>query len=181
MTDSAPSFDHGLAPRARQIVDAARGMLEEVGWEAVSMRPLAERLGMRAPSIYKHFANRDQIKSALVAEGLKEMGEVLHGVLDDGGSLSDLLSAYRATGIRHPNLYRLTTSGSLDRASLPAGLEEWSGTPFYLVTGDEYDAQALWSFAHGTLTLELDGRYPPGSQLDRTWEVGASRFARRTS
>ena len=81
-----------------------------------------------------------------------------------------------AAGLRSPNLYRLSTSGPLDRTDLPDGLEQWSGTPFFLVTGDEYLAQALWSFAHGTLTLELDGRYPSGSQLDHTWEIGAVRF-----
>ncbi|MEJ7647629.1 MAG: TetR/AcrR family transcriptional regulator [Nakamurella sp.] len=176
MTGSPAPFDLGLAARARQIVDAAMAMLEEMGWPALTMRPLADRLGMRAPSIYKHFANRDQIKAALVAEGLIEMGQLLHAVVDTGGSVRDVLSAYRAAGLRSPNLYRLTTFGSLDRATLPDGLEEWSGTPFYLVTGDEHLAQALWSFAHGMLTLELDGRYPPGSHLDRTWEIGAARF-----
>ncbi len=176
MTETPSHFVLELPARARQIVDVARVMLEEVGWDAVSMRPLADRLGMRAPSIYKHFANRDQIKSALIAQGLVEIGEVLHAVVADGGSIADVLAAYRASGIANPNLYRLTTEGPLDRANLPEGLEDWSGSPFYLVTGDEYLAQALWSFAHGVMILELDGRYPPGSQLDRTWEIGAARF-----
>lgn len=152
-------------------------MLEELGWEAVSMRPLADRLGMRAPSLYKHFSKRDQIRSVLVAQGLVEMGDALHAVLARSGSVSDLLAAYRDTGRRNPNLYRLATSGTLDRASLPDGLEEWSGAPFFVVTGDEFLAQALWSFAHGALTLELDGRYPPGSDLDRTWAVAAHFMA----
>lgn len=176
MTDTPPFVDLDLPPRSRQILDEARLMLEQMGWEAVSMRPLADRLGMRAPSIYKHFANRDGIKSALVAQGLIEMGTALHAVVDANGSVPDLLGVYRSAGARSPNLYRLTTSGELDRTSLPAGLEDWAGSPFYLLTGDEHLAQALWSFAHGTLILELDGRYPPGSQLDRTWAVGARRF-----
>ena len=41
-------------------------------------------------------------------------------------------------------------------------------------------ARALWSFAHGMVILEIDGRYPPDvrdSELDRTWEAGAVAFA----
>jgi hypothetical protein len=45
-----------------------------------------------------------------------------------------------------------------------------------VVTGDSSSAQALWSFAHGMLILEMDDRYPPGSDLDRTWRAGADAF-----
>jgi len=45
-----------------------------------------------------------------------------------------------------------------------------------VVTGDPYLAQALWSFAHGMVILELDRRYPPGSNLDLTWSAGAKAF-----
>ena len=144
------------------------------------MRLLAERLGIRAPSLYKHFANRDEIKSELVARGLREMGEALHDVLDAGGSSAEVLAVYRATGARHPNLYRLATTAPLDRAALPDGLEEWSGSAFWRMTGDPDLAQALWSFAHGAMILELDGRYPPGSDLDRIWDVGVELFVGRS-
>jgi AcrR family transcriptional regulator len=43
-----------LTPRAREIVNAARKLLEEEGIEALSMRRIGQRLGIRAPSIYKH-------------------------------------------------------------------------------------------------------------------------------
>ena len=43
--------------RARQLIDAGRGLLEEGGPEALSMRRLAARVGIRAPSIYKHLAD----------------------------------------------------------------------------------------------------------------------------
>ncbi|HUY30028.1 MAG TPA: WHG domain-containing protein [Acidimicrobiales bacterium] len=47
-----------------------------------------------------------------------------------------------------------------------------------MVTGDASLAQALWSFAHGMVVLELDGRHPPGSDLDATWRAGADAFER---
>ena len=151
-------------------------MLEESGWESVTMRPLADRLHIRAPSLYKHFSDRDQIKSALIIEGLIEIGKVLHETVDDQGTVPGLLEAYRNVGLRHPNLYRLATSGQLNRNSLPEGLEDWAGLPFYLVTDSQTSAQALWSFAHGTMILELDGRYPAETNIDQIWKAGAESF-----
>jgi AcrR family transcriptional regulator len=48
----ASSAVEPLSPRATEIVAAARELLEEEGPDALSMRRLAERLGIRAPSIY---------------------------------------------------------------------------------------------------------------------------------
>ena len=93
--------------------------------------------------------------------------------------VATLLATYRRYCLEHPNLYRLCTSGHLDRDSLAGGLEEWAGNPWFVVTGDPSVAQALWSFAHGMLILEMDGRYPPGSDLDVTWEAGATAFELR--
>jgi hypothetical protein len=90
--------------------------------------------------------------------------------------LVSLLTHYRRLGLASPSLYRLATAGSLARDRLLPGLEEWAGNPWYVVTGDPFLAQAVWSFAHGMVVLELNGRYPPGSDLDATWRAGAAAF-----
>lgn len=160
-------------PRARQIVDAARGLLEREGWDRVTMRDLADDVGIRAPSLYKHFANKDALKAVLVGVALAESGAALRPVT----GVSDLLTAYRAVARGNPNLYRLATVGPLDRPALPDGLEEWSGAPFFEVTGDAHAAQALWAAAHGMAILEIDGRFPTGTAPDETWAELARRFA----
>lgn len=160
-------------PRARQIVDAARGLLEREGWDRVTMRDLADEVGIRAPSLYKHFANKDAVKAVLVGVALAESGAALRPVTD----VASLLAAYRAIARAHPDLYRLATVGPLDRDALPAGLEEWSGAPFFEVTGDPHAAQALWAAAHGMAILEIDGRFPTGTAPDETWAELASKFA----
>lgn len=90
--------------------------------------------------------------------------------------MTRLLAAYRTESLARPNLYRLATSGQLPRDELTPGLEDWAGEPWLLVAGDPFLAQAMWSFAHGMVTLELDRRYPDGSDLDRTWRAGAEAF-----
>ena len=145
------------------------------------MRRLADELGIQAPSLYKHFAGKAGVELALIEDGLVDIGRVSHRAIQQPGSegrLDALLTAYRRYSVSHPNLYRLATSGPLPREQLPSGLEEWAGNPWFVVTGDPSLAQALWSFAHGMVILELDERYPPGSDLDQTWRTGAAAFSR---
>lgn len=168
--------------RTAQIVAAARTVLEEEGAGALTMRRLADELGIQAPSLYKHFDGKGAVASALVEDALWEIGTVTHRALHRGGPrtpLVKLLVAYRRYSLDHGHLYRLSTSGTLDRHALPPGLEEWAGNPWFVVTGQSELAQALWSFAHGMVILELDDRYPPGSDLDAAWRAGASAFEAR--
>lgn len=161
----------------RQIVSAALELLERDGWVGVSMRSLAQQVGMKAPSLYKHFASKQDLRVALAAFGLMESGICLHAVVADGGGVAGLLAAYRRQAHERPQLYRLVTTGTLPRSELPPGLEDWAGEPFYLATGgDPYRAQALWSMAHGMTILELDQRYPTGTAPDETWQVAAALF-----
>ena len=165
-------------PRARQIIDTARVLLEAVGSEGLTMRRLADELGIRAPSLYKHFTGRPALELALVEIGLDETGLAMHASMEASGGdpVTDLLGAYRRVGSANPELYRLITASSFPRAGLLPGLEEWAGAPFFLAMGEPYLAQALWSFAHGTLILELDQRFLDGSHVDQTWHAGTEAF-----
>jgi AcrR family transcriptional regulator len=167
--------------RIAQIVEAARRLLEGEGPDSLTMRKLAEELGMQAPSLYKHFPGKSGVELALIEDALSAIGEVSHQAIHQPGPegrLMALLDAYRRHCVSHPNLYRLATGGPLLRDQLPPGLEEWAGNPWFVVTGDPSLAQALWSFAHGMVILELDDRYPADSDLDATWRSGAVAFDR---
>ena len=168
-----------LAPRATEIVAAARQLLEQEGPEALTMRRIGDELSMKAPSLYKHFAGKAAIELVLIEEALVEMGGALRAAIDGltpARAVAPLLTAYRRTALAHPDLYRLATVGELRRDELVEGLEDWAGEPFLLVMGEPYLAQVVWSAGHGMVTLELDGRYPPDSDLDRTWAEAAAAF-----
>jgi AcrR family transcriptional regulator len=168
-----------LSSRALEIVATARRLLEDEGWDAVTMRRLADELGMQAPSLYKHFASKHALEVALIEVALEELGEATHAAVRHPGrrtKTAALLTTYRSIGKANPNLYRLATTTSFARDELTPGLEDWAGEPFFLATGDPYVAQALWAFAHGTLILEIDQRFVPDSDLDRTWAAGARAF-----
>lgn len=164
--------------RAGQIVAVSRELLETEGPAALTMRRIGAELGIRAPSLYKHLPGKEGVRTALIADALLEVGTALHaavaGTQGPGGAVGRLLGAYRLYAATHPHLYRLCTVGELDRAGIPDGLEAWAGSPFFRVTGEPYRAQALWAAAHGLAVLEIDNRFPPGSELDRTWEAAAA-------
>lgn len=163
--------------RQAEILAVARRRVEAEGWDALSMRTLATELGIRAPSLYKHLPSKDAVRTQLLIDAFAQMGQACWHAIETEASVPALLRAYRATAAESPELYRLATTGPLDRGALPEGLEEWSGQPFFAVIGDPVIAQALWAAAHGLTILELDGRLPPGSDVEATWEELAGAFA----
>ena len=165
--------------RLTEIVEAARELLESQGPGGLTMRALGHRLGMRAPSLYKHVADKDELEVLLIAEALRDQGAATHAAIADLAArtprrtkLRLLARVYRAWALAHPHLYRLATAGPLPREQLPEGLEAWAAEPVVRVAGSESRARATWAFAHGMTILELDGRSPPGADLDAAWEAG---------
>jgi AcrR family transcriptional regulator len=168
-----------LSTRATQIVSLARHLLEEEGADALTMRRLAEELGIQAPSIYKHLPGKQAINAALIELALVEAGAAFHDAIQEsepGQEIANLLAVFRRFGRAQPNLYRLVTTGPLPREELTPGLEDWTGDPFFLATGDPDLARALWSFAHGMVILEIDDRYPADADLDKAWAAGVAAF-----
>jgi AcrR family transcriptional regulator len=167
-----------LTPRAREIVTAARELLEEEGPEALSMRRLADRLGIRAPSIYKHLPDKEALEDAVISDGFEELAEVLERTLGKEG-LPALAPAYRRFAKRHPHLYRLMTERPLRRDRLRPGVEERAAAPVIAAAGGDADlARAAFGFAHGMTILELNGRFPPGADLDAAWRRGIDALQR---
>jgi AcrR family transcriptional regulator len=171
-----------LTPRAREIADAALELLEAEGAEGLSMRRLAGRLGIRAPSIYKHFPDKDALEAAIISIGFELQSVAFEAALAEGGDpLTVLAGVYRAFAREHPHLYRLMTGKELDRARLTPGAEARAALPVIEAAGDDRDlARAVWAFAHGMTILELDRRFPPEADLDAAWRRGldALRTAR---
>ena len=174
----ASSAVEPLSPRATEIVAAARELLEEEGVDALSMRRLAERLGIRAPSIYKHLPDKQALEAALISAGFEEAAARFEAAVRGGGEpLPALGDAYRSFARDHPHLYRLMTERPLPRERLTPGVEERAAAPLVAaVGGDEDLARAVWAFAHGMAVLELNGRFPPGADLDAAWARGISAF-----
>ena len=175
MASSAPDL---LTPRAREIVDAARAIVDAEGLDALTMRRIAERLGIRAPSLYKHFPDKQALEAAIISAAFEEQAEVFEqAVAGSDDPLAALAAAYRTFALAHPHLYRLMTDQELRRDLLVPGVEERAGLSVYRAAGEDADrARAAWAFAHGMALLEIANRFPPGADIDAAWREGIRAF-----
>lgn len=159
--------------RRAEIVSAARELLEQDGEPALTMRSIASRLGIRAPSLYKHFPDKEAIEVELIATGFAELGEALEAAVSGGTRpMADVAGAYRAWALSHPHLYRLLTDRPLPRDRLAAGVEGRAARPLLdAVGGDLAVARAVWGLAHGLVSLQLADRFPADADVDAAWEA----------
>jgi AcrR family transcriptional regulator len=67
------------------------------------MRCLAERVGIRAPSLYKHFPDKAALQAAVIATGLEDAAAVFEVAVDGATeALTALAAAYRQFALDHP-------------------------------------------------------------------------------
>lgn len=168
------------AERHRLIIDTARELAENEGWEAVTVRRLADRIEYSQPVLYSHFANKRAIVTAVAEEGIAELTAALRLARTSAGEPSDAFAAvaraYSEFAIEKPALYdamfAMATELSFGPeapqllrdafAELVAVFEPFAGT-----TDVETLTETAWSALHGLATLERGGRLRPGYREER--------------
>lgn len=94
-----------------EIVTGAAAVLEETGSEdAVTLRAVARRVGIAAPSIYGHFDDRDQILLAVIADAFAELDAALVAAITDietADQLTAACAAYLTFASTRPHRYRV--------------------------------------------------------------------------
>jgi AcrR family transcriptional regulator len=151
--------------RQQDVLAVARDLLAREGLEALTLGNVARALGIKPPSLYKHFASRRALEAELIADGL----EATAAALAPATTLAQLAAAYRTFARADPELYRLMTERPLPRDLLPEGLEDQAAAPLLRVVPDPDLARAAWAAVHGLIALELAGRFPPDADLDAAW------------
>jgi len=68
------------AQTVREILDAAWQLAAQSGLDALSLREIAARVGMQAPSLYSYFPSKAAILDALFEDGNSRLGDVLASV-----------------------------------------------------------------------------------------------------
>lgn len=150
------------------ICDAAIQIIRVDGFEALSMRTLAASLGIKAPSLYDHVANRDEVIALVQGAGLVDFG---HGFANAGPTAREKILFYRQWALANANLYSVVFQARLHRELLPEGLEEKVlGLVVEAAGGSHVQARAMWAQLHGLVDLELQGRFPKNADLTATWE-----------
>jgi AcrR family transcriptional regulator len=172
MPDPATSvrdvYHHGDLRRA--LLGAARALLEESGPAALSLREIARRVRVSAPSAYHHFASLDAIAEALAEQGFTELTEQLESAPTRfKGELAPAGKAYIAFARANPGLYRLmfgegfrsaSKEGLAVRALRQRAYERTLAGLQGRLPAEQAPAAALflWSLTHGLALLMIDGQ-----------------------
>ncbi len=174
------------------VVEAAGALADERGLEDLSLTDLAERLGVRKPSLYNHVAGLPDLRRELTLVGLRELGRSLSraavGRAGDEGLLA-IAEAYRAFVKRRPGLYEATVRSyrHSDPDDPELGVAEGEAMEPVLavlascgVCREEesvHAARGLRSIAHGFATLEQGGGFGMDVDPDESFRKLARSFA----
>ncbi|MDO8388987.1 MAG: TetR/AcrR family transcriptional regulator [Actinomycetota bacterium] len=103
-----------------EIVDAAWQLCREEGLAGLSLRELARRVGLAAPSVYSYFASKDAIYDEMFRQGQVQLGEMMaeHVEADVAGGRAVARRAARsffdfctADPVRYQLLFQRTIPG----------------------------------------------------------------------
>jgi AcrR family transcriptional regulator len=161
------------------IVLAASDLLEQDGLAALTMQAVAHRVGVRAPSLYKRVQGRDRLIQLVAEATLTELATRL----DAESSAAELANALRAFGHERPAAFQLvmTPGPGTPRADdvFAAAASEAVLRIAARLAGDDHALEAartLTAWAAGFISMELNGRFRLGGDVDSAWEFGVSRI-----
>jgi AcrR family transcriptional regulator len=150
-----------------RIREEAYRLLVERGVDGLSMRALAERLHIKASSLYKHVRDKDEIIGDLQARGLEELASAITAA---GPWPSAAIYAYRDWALENRHLYEVCVRWPLRRGRSSEELGRHVATMSSALSGQhDEDAQTVWGLVHGLVDLELTGRLADAVNLDTTW------------
>ena len=156
-----------------RIVAAARALYFDRGPEAVTMRAVADRVGVTATALYRHFSDKDAILREVVGEGTRLLGSHLFRALEAPTALARLRAtadAYLDFAADQPQAYRalFETAGAGDES--PVDRQRGAVRRFLrdrvreamdagtLAEGDpDGMALTLWALLHGLASLHHAG------------------------
>jgi AcrR family transcriptional regulator len=169
-----------------EITAAAREILEAQGYAGLTMQAVADRVGVRAPSLYKRVRSRDDLVRIVAEATIQELAGHLHGVPVSAEPRQDLTAfahAVRAFAQSRPAAYRLIVgSGPVAVAPGPDLLAHVLAPLLRIcadLAGPDHAldaARTLTAWTTGFITMELAGAFNLGGDIDRAFSYGISRL-----
>lgn len=170
----------GLSPE--RVVREAELLIDEVGFEQLTLAAVANRLTVQLPSLYKHVEGLGALRSELSVRSTRELADVLTRATagrSRADALRGLAHAYRSWAIEHPGRYAATV-----RAPDPSNAEAIAAADAavravlavlegYGLRGEDLidAARSLRASLHGFVALEATG----GFGLPRSIEASFDR------
>jgi AcrR family transcriptional regulator len=176
--------------RRAEILQAAERIFVADGYEAATIRRIADEVGVSSTALYMHFPDKAcillEICQGVMQELLDRNSQIALRPLDPVNRTRMMLDAYMRWGFEHPNAYQLVFSGTrpLPQSSdataelAVACYDKFCGVVREIAAegrlrlGDgDTAAQALWAACHGVVALRLSRPNFPWQPEDALIEV----------
>jgi AcrR family transcriptional regulator len=166
---------------AEAVVAAAAELADGEGLDAVSLSALAQRLGVRSPSLYAHVDGLADLRRRLGARGARQLtGAVLSATsgLTRADALQALADTYREFALTHPGTYIAMQTAPEEESGEPASAARQlvgaivGALAGYGLAGDEaiHAIRAVRATLHGFVSLEQLGGFRMPVALDETYD-----------
>ncbi|SBT51411.1 TetR/AcrR family transcriptional regulator [Micromonospora auratinigra] len=164
------------------VVAAGADLADEIGFTALTMSQLAERLGVRTPALYKHVSSQDDLNRRIAALAVGEATDAIGAAIQGRAGRDALRAAARALRdfvLAHPGRYaatlgfNLTGPDDLLAAAAVRSMEPFTAVlrGYDLAPADTTHAlRALRSIFHGFATIEAGGGFQWGTDTDESFD-----------
>jgi len=162
-----------------RVVEEAAAVADELGWDRLRLAAVAERLGVRLPSLYKHIESLDALRAEVSALATRELAEVMsRAAVGRAGrdALTAIADAYRDYARRSPGRYAATVAapgahaGHIEAAAAVMTVVEAVLAGYHLTGDDAVDAaRALRATVHGFVHLEANSGFGLPADVDRSF------------
>jgi AcrR family transcriptional regulator len=169
-------------PRPRltpaSVTEAAAALVDEIGFDRLSMGLLAERLGVKTPSLYKHVTSQADLAHRIAVLAANELADAIRDATQGRAGRDALAAGAQAMRIcvqEHPGRYvavNAARAGGPDDPLTPAFervLASWAAMlrGYQLASGQEIHAmRMLRSVLDGFATLEASGGFQIDTDVD---------------
>lgn len=170
------------APPATVVVETTLALLDERGADGVTLRAVAERLGVSTQVVYSRFGARAGLLDAVTVAVFADVATLVEGVPSAGDPVAELVAvglAFRRYALEHPHRVALLAApvadpAALDLAKAEAGLsmERLVGQiaralPDIGAEGLRRTVEVLWAGLLGLAELERVGHLGAEGAEDR--------------
>lgn len=90
-----------------ELIAMALSVCAELGWEAVNMRDLANRIGVSHTALYRHFKNKEELLAEVIKEGFRRLAQAIAKIDTNKDGFTAIGVSYIEFGLQQPSLYDL--------------------------------------------------------------------------
>lgn len=183
-----------VAHTSERILDAAEKIYRTEGADALSMRRMAEGLGISATALYRHYAGKDELLDAVANRAFERLAAEFREAAKKRTPRARVLAVFdcfRAFALKRPALFDLMFFSQRPGArrfpgDVASGASPTANVIVDLLTQmkvkDPLDVTLmLWAEAQGLVSLHRAGRFENDSVFERAWDRLFARLLENVS